>query len=272
MSSSACITIGGYPIETSRNDFHPWFFKKSERQIVSRKKSERNRLVWGAPSPDDADELETCYLYVSTARILRRRLQLAGCTKATLEKEFRDGVNRWLDALKKYNDGEVRAHVHALEDASLPVWLDKLGQVMKRGLVFNRWNWADYKDDVLNIMLNYDPRLDEVDGAWPSSTLNFPCTSGDGFGRAFLEIVPDDAPCLLDVTDLVAGGWTKAFDDLDEYIRPFTTCYDTFEAALNEIRSIMRLSPDNPSLLRLVYANVITSMEVYSLTLWQRTY
>jgi hypothetical protein len=257
MSSSACITVDEYPIETFQNDFHPWFFKKSERQIVTRKRSERNPLVWVAPDPDEGDELEQCYLYVVRAATLKRRLELAGHTRLTLEEEFDAGINIWLEAI-----GGDHPHTGALKAAKLEVWLERLKQIMRRGLTSHRWERTDYGDDILDIMLNYDPRY-EVDGVWPSSTVHFPCATFDVLGLAFLQIVPDDAECILDVTELVGGGWTDAFDDLIEYSKPFTTFFETFATAISEIRALMALSPDNQSLVRLLYANTITSMETY---------
>jgi hypothetical protein len=264
MSSTAFIAIDNYPIETFSNYFDPWLFKKSDRQIQTRKRSERNRLVWVAPDPEDMDEPEQWYLYVATAETLKRRSELAGCTTITLDQEFAAGIGHWLDALRRsqYQDERVRAHIRTLQTASLSVWLDKLRLIMKRGLRYNRWERTDYEDGILDIMLNYDPRY-EIAGVWCSSELNFPCMTFDGFARAFLEAVSDDSQCTLDVTELVDGGWTDAFDDLAEHNRAFTSAYDTFDAAINEIRSLMDLSPDNPSLVRLLYANAITSMEAY---------
>jgi hypothetical protein len=262
MSSTAFITIADYPIESFQNHFYPWLFKKSDRQIVNGTRAGRNRFIWGAPDPEDKDEPEQWYVYVSRAATIKRRLELAGCTRATLDVEFKTGIDQWLEAIQRYEDEHSQAQVQTLKTASLTAWLDALRQVMNRGLRYSRWERTDYKDDILNIMLNYDPRF-ELDGVWYSTDLNFPCATLDGLGRAFLEIVPDDARCVLDVTDLVDGGWTDAFDDLIEYSRPFTTLYETFDGAIGEIRNLMILSPDNQSLIRLLYANVISSMEAY---------
>jgi hypothetical protein len=162
MSSTAFIAIDNYPIETFSNYFDPWLFKKSDRQIQTRKRSERNRLVWVAPDPEDMDEPEQWYLYVATAETLKRRSELAGCTTITLDQEFAAGIGHWLDALRRsqYQDERVRAHIRTLQTASLSVWLDKLRLIMKRGLRYNRWERTDYEDGILDIMLNYDPRYE----------------------------------------------------------------------------------------------------------------
>ncbi len=44
--------------------------------------------------------------------------------------------------------------------------------------------------------------------------MGFPCASLECFAVAMLEVVPDNAECALDVTDLVKRGDVYCFDDL----------------------------------------------------------
>src|SRR5690606_23829201 len=48
-----------------------------------------------------------------------------------------------------------------------------------------------------------------------------------------------------------------------EYQKDFTTFYDVFATAILDTQSLMVLSPENMTLARLLYANVITAMETY---------
>ena len=80
---------------------------------------------------------------------------------------------------------------------------------------------------------------------------------------AVLEAVGKDVTCILEISSLVDGGWTEAFDDLVEYSQEFTNFYEVFNEVLLEIRSLATALPGNPILLRLLYANAITAMETY---------
>jgi hypothetical protein len=91
--------------------------------------------------------------------------------------------------------------------------------------------------------------------------LFFPCMTLECFAVAVLEVVPKGAKCVLDITDLVDGGWTDAFDDLIEYSQEFTNFYDVLQKAMVEIKSLATALPGNPILLRLFHANAITAME-----------
>ncbi len=80
---------------------------------------------------------------------------------------------------------------------------------------------------------------------------------------ACLEVMPPDVECVLDVTDLINGGWTDSFEDLIEYHKDFTTFYEVFATSLNDTRSLLPVAEENKTLARLLYANVITAMETY---------
>ena len=85
----------------------------------------------------------------------------------------------------------------------------------------------------------------------------------ESFAVAALEVVPNDAKCVLDITDLVHAGWTEAYDDLIEYSQQCTNFYVVFQEAIAEIKSLATSLPGNPILARLLHANAITAMETY---------
>ena len=97
----------------------------------------------------------------------------------------------------------------------------------------------------------------------PAFDLFFPCTTLESFAVAVLEVVPNDAKCLLDITSLVQGGWSEAFKDLIEYEQESTNFYKVLQNALADIESLATTHPHSPILARLLYANAITAMEVY---------
>jgi hypothetical protein len=264
MGSFAFVTVDGYPIRDTKNYFDRWFFKNSDRKIVSRKKSERNRLIWGAPDPCKVDDLEDVYIYEVTAKILKKRLDLAGWTRSVAEDEFKQDIAARLEQIQDYDNeqlGDYCHHVPALKNATFDHWLTKLKEVLQRKLLLSRWGQVvRHNDVIIDILVNppsyqFDEEL--------SLEINFPSRSFEGIARACLEVVPEEAICVLDVTDLVGGGWVDAFDDLIEYSKEFTSFYDVFAAAIMDIQGLMLLSPENSILAKLLYANAITAMETY---------
>ncbi len=69
MGSYAYITIDGYPIDSSKNHFSQWFFKKSDRKVMKTTLAKRNRLIWLAPEPGEADQEVEEYVYEITAPV-----------------------------------------------------------------------------------------------------------------------------------------------------------------------------------------------------------
>jgi hypothetical protein len=92
---------------------------------------------------------------------------------------------------------------------------------------------------------------------------HFPCTSPEMYAVALLQIVPEDSHFVLDATEMIAAGWSDDFGDFIEYHQDNTTFYEVFRSSLTETLELVALAPDNGSLARLLYANVITVMETY---------
>ena len=265
MSSVAYITIDGYPIHTTTNYFDEWFFKKSERRIVKAKVSDRNPLIWGQTNGDDADDLEDNYVYDSRAHLLKRRLELAGYTRSVLEREFKQAIaERISDAESHDHDlrGDFRHHITILQRTTIDQWLAKLKQVVQQGLLPNDWGDCPTTGDELLDMLIQPLRYNREYGTNIGPTY-FPCITLESFARAVLEVVNEDAPCLLDISSLVHGGWTEEFEDLIEQGKDATSFYQVFTEAIADIRKLATALPNNPILLRLLYANAITAMETY---------
>lgn len=268
MSSTAFITIDGYPIFSEQNNiYHTLLFKKSDRKIASKRISDRNELTWGkASNNDNPDEEEICYTYEVPAKIMKRRLELAGHSLSALKCEFEKAIKERLKQAEYLIIGEYEhcytrdQHIHILETATFDEWLNKLQYIIQTKLQYNPWSETEkiHDNPIVSILLKAPYYQDE-----PFCTLNFPCMSIEGFARAVLEICNDDALCILDATDVVNGGWADDFEDLIEYNNDFTTCYKVFDTAIKDIITLIPLSPKNNILARLLYANVITAMETY---------
>lgn len=266
MGSYAEITIADYPISSSKNYFYQWFFKKSDRVIRTRPKSKCNSLIWGQAEPHDLNEEETDYLYLISAKVLKRRLELAGYNRETLEREFEESIAariQHLESLSNYDwaTNEIDSALPIFLSTSLDEWLACLKVVIDNRLTPWRFDKQkqDFDDPRIGLLVTADYWGDEGIG----HETGFPCQTLENLAVAFLEVVPEDAECALDITALISGGWTEAFEDMIEYNKDFTTFYEVFYTAIADTRSLMELSPHNPTLARLLYANVITAMETY---------
>ena len=137
MGSHAFIAIDGFPIESTKNHFHQWYFRRSDRRIVEGKVSGRNQLFWGTRDLDTADEIEMYYIFEASAQTIRRRLELAGYTRAALNKEFEESIALRLDYAQAHyaKYGEFGQDLAPLQSASLDDWLLKLKQIIDLSLI-----------------------------------------------------------------------------------------------------------------------------------------
>lgn len=266
MGSFAYVTVAGYPIYSSKNYFYEWFFKKSDRIIRSRLKANRNTLIWGEAERDERNEEETDYLYVVSAKTMKRRLALAGHNRELLQREFNESTASRIETITSLSDYEwakekIDSTLPIWRSTTLDQWLACLKVVIENGLT--SWNWEHHKQNFTDQRICLLVKADYWSDEGIEHDTGFPCRSLEGLAVAILDFVPDDAECVLDVTDLIGGGWTDAFEDLIEYNKDFTTFYEVFDTAISDTRSLMSLSPENPTLARLLYANVITAMETY---------
>ncbi len=267
MGSVAQITICGYPISSTKNYYHQWYFRKKDRVIRVREKCQRNTLIWCTAEPHEHHEEETDYLYVVPGSVLRRRLELAGFNRDTLEREFKECIAQRIASLEElfqFDEDWARQQskrAATLKSASLSDWLKCLKTALDDGITSWRWDELkqNYTDPLLHILFASDAFWDEAS----SHDTGFPCQTLESLAVAMLEIVPAEAECVLDITDLIGGGWTHSFEDIIEYNKEFTTFYDVFATSILDTQSLMDLSPENMTLARLLYANVITAMETY---------
>lgn len=267
MGSYAYITVSGYPISSTKNYYHRWCFRKKDRVIRVRDKSQRNTLIWCEAEAHEQHEEETDYFYAVPGAVMQRRLELAGFNYETLEREFNECIARRIESLEEpfeHDDDWTRersTRAAILRSSGLTDWLKCLKTAFDDGIT--SWRWGECKQ-------NYaDPLLDiffDSDAFWDEGNFHdtgFPCQTLESMAVAMLEILPIEAECVLDVTDLIDGGWTDSFEDIIEYNKDCTTFYEVFATSILDTQSLLALSPGNATLARLLYANVITAMETY---------
>lgn len=211
---TARISIGGCIICGMDDGYRRWFFNRNDRVVRSQ--------------PSRGGGLE--YLYVTTAKELRQRLDIAGWNRASLEIEFRAFENkaeRFKD-LPYLEDTPKQAldRAHSVEHATLEDWLGALGKarVFYDCSEYTLPHFHNYK--ALNPSINLERLSECVTNAGvdeylcPVSPthgwLGFPCTSLECMAVAMLEVVRDDCECVLDVTWLVQDRNVYCFDDLLE--------------------------------------------------------
>lgn len=250
MSSHAVVSICGYELYATQNHYFEWHFKKADRKI------ERQR-----------------YFYEIPASKLCKRLELSGTNLAAAKREFEISIKNRIALIENFeSDAEneyLQADLSALNSANFDKWSDKLKQIVESGLVKTDeyTDPTDHNCPILNILLR-TPCYQRFTGDFfceESDVLpiNWPCSTIDAFARTLVEKLDKDAPCVLDVTDLVDGGWTNEFSDLEEYQARCTSLFEFFENAISDIESLLTLAEGNQTLLRLLYANSITAMETY---------
>ncbi|CAB3810802.1 hypothetical protein LMG27177_07479 [Paraburkholderia fynbosensis] len=165
---------------------------------------------------------------MTTAAELRQRLRRAGFTRESLEREFleyKDKVVHFTD-LQHLRDTPEEAHrrAHSVQYAALDDWLCALGLLQHciAAGQFTDARFYEYRasDPLIDIQMltqciSLSRYIGETRDALPRhNRFGFPCASLECLAVAMLEVVEDDAPCELDVTDFVRYEGSRAFDDV----------------------------------------------------------
>lgn len=205
---SAFITINGYPLKTTQLRYRRWRFKREDRTI--RHTSDRE------------------YSYVTSASVMRKRLAEAGYDRTALELDY-------LRTLRKIYAEDAVSYFDIRCCAGRYTSAERADAFRRASL--NDWLFA-LKENIINELERFPnpPELVDVPGRpaevnvlidalacnrltiYPIETEHlqnaFPCASLDCMAVAMLEVVPDSAECILDVTGLVNHELVYCFDDL----------------------------------------------------------
>jgi hypothetical protein len=197
------LAVGGYPLLTTKSEVIPevmTLFRESDRRVFTRRRSERNPLVWGPPHPDDERETETAVDYACDTPIAIDRLNVMGFTLERARQDFERGVATQLEACGPDDDGSE--------------WLDERRRILG-ALTFDAYTGA-----LQHIIENglrprpFDdsssPRIDEV----VKFVLDEDEDTPFGFFgdvrllvRVACTLVAGDARVVQDITELVSGGF-----------------------------------------------------------------
>ncbi|EUC18718.1 HEPN/Toprim-associated domain-containing protein [Paraburkholderia hospita] len=205
---SAFITINGYGLKTTRLGYRRWRFKREDRAI----------------RPMDRRE----YVYVTSAAVMRKRLAEAGYDRTALEMEYlrtlqkisAEGTASYFDVrccIGRYTSAQ---RAEACRRASLNDWLFALKENItnRKARFLNPAELVDESGRPAEVDVLIDTLACSESTIYPIKTEHlqnaFPCASLDCMAVAMLEVVPDSAECILDVTDLVNHELVYCFDDL----------------------------------------------------------
>ncbi|CAE6872576.1 HEPN/Toprim-associated domain-containing protein [Paraburkholderia domus] len=248
MTFRAYYLFDGYPVAWEEDGYNRWLFTRKDRVIRHRTKGERSVIIHDLPeNRAEWDEPETDYLYVVTAEELRRRLSrtprvdpvlsedeyepynVSGDDLTTLQSEFeRYKLEMLKDDVPDFYVGEsdseikqVPERAHALRGTTLNDWLMALKEVIKSGAtraksftspVTPKGPTFDSKALADIILTDLYPRsydLRPCHDLW-----GFPCSAFEHLAVAMLEVIPPNAECVLNVTELVENDRVYCFEDL----------------------------------------------------------
>ncbi|TCT43811.1 hypothetical protein EDB29_101619 [Vibrio crassostreae] len=263
MGSFADININNQELLCWKNTYDEWFFTKQDRV----------REV-----PDD-EEQRGFIGYKIDVRTLKRRLQLAGYDLRSAEQDFNEVKSSWILEMKEtlefcknnpdsiYVDDveKISADLKIVETHSFKDWLQTLPKAFDKSS-------ADFDTDYFNpkVIIDGEPLLsfmlsefrsvyDENQGF--AGTV-FPCKYVETYAVVLLEHCDEESECVLDIIDIVNGGWVTDFDDIAEVQAGETKFHQNFCTSLDEL-AVLNETTENATLQRMVFASVITAMEAY---------
>lgn len=235
--SYASIEIAGSTISETYYGYRRWFFVRGDRVVRS-------------VTDTHGHSSKPQYLYVITAEELRHRLELAGFTRASLEREFKeyDAKVENFTELPYIEDSPEVASMRegTVRLATLDDWLAALKVSLRLDDVGDGKIVEPYQSS--NDLVDIDLLAESITNCWmrctygqdhsrdygfsdqlpQSNRLAFPCTSPECAAVAMLELVSSSAECVLDVTSLVEEGMVYCFDDLAEQVGVVSGAYTRF--------------------------------------------
>lgn len=260
MGSYADVTISNIGIAPFlKNSFFFWFFRRSDKFIYnSHLKQTKPRIENLKIEPlerTDGTE-DDRFLYVMSIETLKKRLRQSGYDLDYLKKEFLSYKEETKSTYQKY-DMEIAEHNSFLFSTSIEDWLFFLKEKANKKLSEEPDKENDQRYEQFEINFNKIDFFDDI----------------HILGIALSEVANNDASCILDISELIHGGWYVEFshDDVKKYNKFLTPFYDKFDECLTEIESfaastlhsINDLKTKDNLLAKILYPYVITAIDVY---------
>lgn len=281
------IRVQGFTFDYPTPQFDTWHFYKADRYRET-------------GTGHDGEQIVTFIGYRVPVARLRRRLELAGIGRESLEAHFTknltdliaylQGLEAYLSAESEYEHEDqsqmerdrlmreadcnlCRKFLNAVSDTCLDDWLSRFKQALSYLLRhpdsthIHRWN--DLGDPLLSSMVSRLGTLIEEGSDF--FNFHFPCSDPDLFMYALLSVCDDDSVCSTEITDLVGAGYLSDFSDLEELHTGTTLPCRSCMASLDELKVLSDGSTSNVVLQRMCYSSIITAMEAYLSDIMKRS-
>lgn len=163
-----------------------------------------------------------------------------------------------------------------VEVASLDDWIAALKRSVNGAAhsqeADDKWpafgKFYDYGDPLVSFIRNHLFEFDDEHATIHGT--NFPCSSLESYAVAIMSFMDDSDECILDITDLVSAGRTNSFKDLVEFNQGYTDIYSVHQSNLRDVNQLLRVAPDSQTLIRVLFASAITTMETYLSDIFKR--
>lgn len=203
MGSYAGVYVQGKEVFSWRNEIDPTFLFLFTKDDIKRAPKDPDEML----SDDDVEFVQL----VTTAQVLVDRLDVLGIGPTLIEEVFRDAVEYELELVKGMHSPQLdrQAEIDFLEELTLETWLEHVAAALASGQTIHdrhrRFDDPTSLASLFNLLDGYDPRY---------------------FLRALLLACDPTDQIMLDVTELIDGGWVP--HDVD----PQTVALEHFSYAL----------------------------------------
>ena len=273
MSTWTGITVGEFELCSMQVDYEQWYFRNSDRI----------RDIVGGDK--DGDHRNSFIGYRAEVGKIRRRMELQGYHRESLERHFRECLANWQEAMEKEltelnsndfsdNGGEgypryyelrkdwLMKALPAIAETTLDDWLERLplaaaAEVPESHQLFA---WNRTSDPLLSLMTSDFDRHNR----WVlAGGYSFPCTDPEFYACAVLLASNEATLCELDLTELICDELTEDFTDLEELHAGKTLPFRHACQSMSELGELASAGTENTILIRMCYSGIITVMEAY---------
>jgi hypothetical protein len=180
-------------------------FRESDKKVFARKCQERNQLAW-SHADWEPEEMDKVVEYSATAKVVSERLEIMGFTLTRAQDEFETEKARYLEDRKDWDF--IADELALIERSTFPDFIRAFEEILTSGV---HPVYFSEKRPEASELARYILKDDE-EFYW-----GFPCRDIRSFFRILLEIVPQTALVIQDITDLVAGGYYEEDAEVCEW-------------------------------------------------------
>jgi hypothetical protein len=200
MGSYCTLYISDFPIINSKSYVIPesmTLFRESDKVICERKLSERNKIVWGENEGEDENEI--IVEYRAPIKHIRQRLDVLGFTYKRAQREFDSIMVAKIIELENMSENNYfLEEINLLKNSTLGDFLEAFKLIIKNGVPLYRYIEAFPESDPIIKYIVQDQ--DEL--IW-----GFPCSDPRCFLRVLVEILPENAEVVQELTEVVHAGY-----------------------------------------------------------------